>query len=53
MKHAVSRALEKLVEAAEGRWSKLTGAYLVALVRVGARFENGELLEASEQKVAA
>lgn len=43
----------KLMEAAEGRWRKLTGAHLVALVRAGARFENGELVEGSEEKVAA
>lgn len=43
----------KLMEAAEGRWRKLTGAHLVALVRAGARFENGELVEGSEEKAAA
>jgi transposase-like protein len=39
----------KLMEAAEGRWRKLTGSQLVALVRVGARFVNGELVEGSEK----
>jgi putative transposase len=46
----------KLLEAAEGRWRKLTGSQLVALVRAGARFVNGELVEGSkknEEKVAA
>ncbi|MBA3388726.1 MAG: IS256 family transposase [Rubrobacter sp.] len=43
----------KLMEAAEGRWRKLTGAHLVALVRAGAEFENGELVEGTEEKVAA
>lgn len=43
----------KLIEAAEGRWRKLTGAHLVALVRAGAEFRNGELEEGSEEKVAA
>lgn len=43
----------KLVEAAEGRWRKLTGSHLVALVRAGAKFENGELVEGNEEKVAA
>ena len=43
----------KLIEAAEGRWRKLTGAHLVALVRAGAEFRNGELVEGSEEKVAA
>ncbi len=37
----------KLLEAAEGR--KLTGSHLVALVRAGARFVNGELVEGSEK----
>jgi putative transposase len=43
----------KLMEAAEQRWRKLTGAHLVALMRAGARFENGELVEGSEEKAAA
>ncbi len=38
----------KLLEAAEGRWRKLTGSHLVALVRSGATFVNGELVEGSE-----
>lgn len=40
----------KLMEAAEGRWRKLTGSHLVALVRAGARFVNGELVEGSERE---
>lgn len=43
----------KLIEAAEGRWRKLTGAHLVALVRAGAEFRNGELVEGTEEKAAA
>jgi transposase-like protein len=44
----------KLMEAAEGRWRKLTGSHLVALARAGAKFENGELVEGSaREKVAA
>lgn len=43
----------KLIEAAEGRWRKLTGAHLVALVRAGAEFRNGEVVERSQEKVAA
>lgn len=43
----------KLMEAAEGRWRRLTGAHLVALVRAGARFVNGELVEGSSEKDAA
>ena len=34
----------KLMEAAEGGWRKLTGAHLVALVRAGTEFVNGELV---------
>jgi len=45
----------KLLEAAEGRWRRLNGYRLVPLVRAGARFVNGELVEESEEeeKVAA
>jgi transposase-like protein len=43
----------KLVEAAEGRWRKLSGSHLVALVRAGAEFRNGELIGAAEEKDAA
>ncbi len=44
----------KLMEAAEGRWRRLNGHHLVALVRAGAKFKNGELVEGSnEEKVAA
>ncbi|MGH3089116.1 MAG: IS256 family transposase [Rubrobacteraceae bacterium] len=35
----------KLMEAAEGRWRRLNGHHLVALVRSGAKFTNGELVE--------
>ena len=35
----------KLLEAAEGRWRAVNGPHLVALVRAGARFENGRLVE--------
>jgi transposase-like protein len=40
----------KLIEAAEGRWRKLSAAHLVALVRAGASFVNGELVEGSERE---
>jgi putative transposase len=43
----------KLLEAAEGRWRRINGAHLVALVRAGAKFVNGELVERSEEKDAA
>ncbi|MCX5261708.1 IS256 family transposase [Streptomyces canus] len=39
----------KLVESAQARWRAITGARLVPLVRAGARFENGILVERQEQ----
>ncbi|MEU5978201.1 IS256 family transposase [Streptomyces sp. NPDC047315] len=38
----------KLVESAQARWRAITGAHLVALVRSGAKFENGVLVECTE-----
>ncbi len=38
----------KLVESAQDRWRAITGAHLVALVRAGATFENGHLVEKEE-----
>jgi transposase-like protein len=35
----------KLIEAAQDRWRAVNGAHLVALVRAGARFTNGKLVE--------
>jgi putative transposase len=43
----------KLLEAAEGRWRRLNGHHLVPLVRAGATFVNGELVEGDEEKDAA
>ncbi|MDH6590046.1 hypothetical protein M2161_009237 [Streptomyces sp. SAI-133] len=42
----------KLVESAQARWRAITGAHPVSLVRAGARFETGVLLERSEANVA-
>jgi len=42
----------KLVESAQARWRAITGAHLVCLVRAGARFENGVLVERSEAGAA-
>jgi transposase-like protein len=42
----------KLLEAAEGRWRAVNGPQLVALVRAGARFERGKLVERPEGKEA-
>jgi transposase-like protein len=45
----------KLLEAAEQRWRAVNGPHLVALVRAGARFEQGKLVErpkeASEEEI--
>ena len=35
----------KLLEAAQDRWRSVNGPHLVALVRAGARFEKGRLVE--------
>jgi putative transposase len=43
----------KLLEAAEGRWRRINGAHLVPLVRAGAKFVNGQLVERSGALVAA
>ena len=43
----------KLLEAAQGRWRRLNGYRLVPLVRAGALFVNGELVERAEEKEAA
>jgi len=37
----------KLIEAAQQRWRAVNAPHLVALVRAGARFERGELVERS------
>ncbi|GAC1666234.1 MAG: IS256 family transposase [Candidatus Dormibacteraceae bacterium] len=38
----------KLIESAQDRWRALNGPHLVALVRAGARFERGVLVERAE-----
>ena len=45
----------KLIEAAEDRWRAINGPKLVALVRAGAKFKKGVLVESSlqEEEVAA
>src|SRR6266498_3579674 len=43
----------KLLQAAEGRWRRVNAPELVALVRVGATFVNGKLVERSEDEDAA
>jgi hypothetical protein len=41
----------KLLEAAEGRWRAVNGPHLVALVRAGARFDKGLLVERADPAV--
>ena len=40
----------KLIEAAQGRWRAVNGSHLVALVRAGATFENGVMVERPNQQ---
>lgn len=42
----------KLVESAQARWRAVNGAHLVALVRAGARFQHGLLVERDQAKAA-
>ena len=39
----------KLIEAAQDRWRAVNGPHLVALVRAGARFDKGVILERDQQ----
>jgi len=39
----------KLIESAEQRWRAVNGPHLVALVRAGARFEKGRIVEREQQ----
>ena len=39
----------KLLQATEGHWRAVNGPHLVALVRAGARFEKGKLIERPDQ----
>jgi transposase-like protein len=43
----------KLIEAAEGRWRRVNAPELVALVRAGAKFVSGRLIERTDQEDAA
>ena len=44
--------VSKLVESAQRRWRAVNAPHLVALVRAGARFERGHLVERPETLVA-
>jgi hypothetical protein len=39
----------KLIEASQSRWRAVDSPHLVALVRAGATFENGKLVERPDQ----
>ena len=39
----------KLIEAAQSRWRAVNAPHLVALVRAGAKFENGKLIERPDE----
>jgi putative transposase len=39
----------KLVQAAQERWRYVSGPHLVALVRAGAKFEKGVLIERPDE----
>jgi hypothetical protein len=41
----------KLIEAAQSRWRAVNAPHLVALVRAGAKFENGKLVERPDEQV--
>ena len=42
----------KLIEAAQSRWRAVNAPHLVALVRAGAKFENGKLVERPDEQAA-
>ncbi|MBB5780749.1 hypothetical protein HD596_007505 [Nonomuraea jabiensis] len=42
----------KLIESAQTRWRAINGVHLVALVRAGATFIEGQLVERPEKAVA-
>jgi len=41
----------KLIEAAQGRWRAVNGLHLVALVRAGAKFEKGVMVERPTSRI--
>jgi len=46
----VLEAVLRLIEVAENRWRYVNGAHLVALVRAGAKFRKGVLVESELQQ---
>lgn len=43
----------KMIESAQARWRAVNAPHLVALVRAGARFEKGKLVERPDEGAAA
>jgi hypothetical protein len=43
----------KLIESAQDRWRAVNALHLVALVRAGARFEGGQLVERPDELAGA
>ena len=41
----------KLIEAAQARWRAINAPHLVALVRAGAKFHNGNLVERPDNDI--
>ncbi len=41
----------KLIEAAQSRWRAVNAPHLIALVRAGAKFENGKLVQRPDEAV--
>jgi hypothetical protein len=46
--HQVKLCLLVVIEAAPARWRAVNAPHLVALVRAGAKFDNGKLVERPE-----
>jgi putative transposase len=46
---AGTAAAFKLIESAQARWRAIDAPHLVALVRAGARFEKGKLVERPDE----
>jgi putative transposase len=47
--HAGVAMAFKLIESAQARWRAVNAPHLVALVRAGAKFENGKLVERPDE----
>jgi len=43
----------KLIESAQARWRAVNAPHLVALVRAGATFKNGQLVERDDDETGA